>query len=297
MGHGSLSLDRLGRHIVEQLGGRWHPRGAMCRCPVHDDRTPSLSVRPGNRQLLFHCFAGCDTADVISALRDRGLLDHHAEPAPACGRDRPGVTGRGNGSAAARLWDEARSIRGSPAELYLLNRGLPSTSASFRYHALTPYGRGSDAIFRPALIAAVRDESGLVAVHRTFVDPGTGKLAELPIPKRALGTLGSGAVRLAPVSDGVLGLAEGIESALAATILTGIPCWATLGTERFARVALPCSVTKLVLFLDADAGGGRAERLARKALESAPVAIEARYPDRPGFDWNDVLLAGPPSRN
>lgn len=291
MGHGSTSLDALGRQIVEQLGGRWQPRGAMCRCPAHDDRTPSLSVRPGERQLLFHCFAGCDTSEVIRTLRDLGVLDRDAESAPTRGLDRPGGTDQGNRSAAARLWNEARSIQGSPAERYLLNRGLPVTSASFRYHAQTPYGRGPDAIFRPALIAAVRDDSGLVAVHRTFVDPPTGTLAELPIPKRALGALGSGAVRLAPACDGILGLAEGIESALAATILTGVPCWATLGNERFARVALPPSVTTLVLFLDNDAGGRRAERLARQALESAPVAIEACYPDRPGSDWNEVLLA------
>ena len=32
---------------------------------------------------------------------------------------------------------------------------------------------------------------------------------------------------------------DSIESAIAATQLTGISCWATLGTERFARVALP----------------------------------------------------------
>ena len=89
----------------------------------------------------------------------------------------------------------------------------------------------------------------------------------------------------------VLGLAEGIESALAATRLTGIPCWATLGAERFGRVKVPPDVRRLVLFLDNDRGGTRAEQLAKAAPQFADLAIEAEYPPRPGADWNDVLRA------
>ena len=57
------SLEGLGRVIVERLGGEWQRSGGMCRCPAHDDRTPSLSVRPGERRLLFHCFAGCRSGE------------------------------------------------------------------------------------------------------------------------------------------------------------------------------------------------------------------------------------------
>jgi hypothetical protein len=88
----------------------------------------------------------------------------------------------------------------------------------------------------------------------------------------------------------LLGWAEGIENAIAATLLTGIPCWATLGTERFARVAPPSSVRRLILFPDNDQGGRRAEKLARETHAGSGVRIEARYPRRAGADWNDVLL-------
>lgn len=41
----------------------------VARCPAHDDRTPSLSVTEGlDGRALLHCFAGCDTADIITAL-------------------------------------------------------------------------------------------------------------------------------------------------------------------------------------------------------------------------------------
>ena len=127
-------------------------------------------------------------------------------------------------------------------------------------------------------------------MHRTFLDPRSASLADLPIPKRALGRLAQGAVRLCSPRDGLLGWAEGIENAMAAMQLTGIPCWATLGTERFARVALPLGVDRLILFLDNDAGGRRAEKLARDRHGGSGIQIEARYPRGAGFDWNDGLL-------
>ncbi|HEX8668111.1 MAG TPA: toprim domain-containing protein, partial [Allosphingosinicella sp.] len=150
----------------------------------------------------------------------------------------------------------------------------------------TPHGPHPVTVFRPALIAAVREESALVAVHRTFLDPRRSRLADLDEPRCGLGRFGRGAVRLGGIGAR-LGLAEGIETALSASVLFGLPCWATLGTERFRLVALPPEVTELVLFLDNDAGGRRAEALAREIFGRLP--IEVRYPRRSGADWNDVL--------
>ena len=282
-------IDAEGRALVETLGGRWTPDGGMCRCPAHDDRTPSLSVRPGERRLLFHCFAGCESIAVVRALRALHLvsdmsprLRRHA-PHPAID---PGQRNRG---AASKIWRDACPIEGTPAEAYLTGRGLLARPAELRYHPQTPDGSGSNVLFRRAMIAAVRDQHGFVAVHRTFLDPRSPCAPSLHPRKRALGQLGQGAVRLQPPRFGTLGWAEGIETAMAATALSGIPCWATLGTERFAHVALPACVHHLILFLDHDKGGRRAEALARDAQQASGVAIEARYPPRGGMDWNDVL--------
>lgn len=287
----TCSLEAQGREIVERLGGEWQRSGGLCRCPAHDDRTPSLSVRPGEKRLLFHCFAGCKTAKVLRALSALQLLGSGSNSGANVTAPSPADPGARHRGAAERLWAAALPIRRSSAEGYLRSRGLALAVSDLRYHPRTPYGRGALAIFRPALLAAVRDETGLVAVHRTFLDPRSGGLADLPLPKRALGRLGRGAVRLRPPSEGILGWAEGIESAIAATQLTGISCWATLGTERFARVALPPGVRHLILFLDNDAGGRRAEMLAREAHRGSQLVVEARYPAAAGADWNDVLLA------
>lgn len=39
------------------------------RCPAHDDKGPSLSVREmDDGRVLIHCFAGCGAAEVLDAL-------------------------------------------------------------------------------------------------------------------------------------------------------------------------------------------------------------------------------------
>ena len=49
---------------VRETGpGRW-----VAKCPAHDDRGPSLSVRDADGKTLIHCFAGCGAADVLHAL-------------------------------------------------------------------------------------------------------------------------------------------------------------------------------------------------------------------------------------
>lgn len=56
----------VGRLERVRRGG---PDQVSARCPAHDDKGPSLSVRglPDGRVLL-HCFAGCTVHEVVSAL-------------------------------------------------------------------------------------------------------------------------------------------------------------------------------------------------------------------------------------
>ena len=56
-------LSRLSS--VRQTGpGKW-----QARCPAHDDRSPSLSIRQtDDGKILIHCWSGCDTEAVITAI-------------------------------------------------------------------------------------------------------------------------------------------------------------------------------------------------------------------------------------
>ncbi|MFI1937711.1 DUF3987 domain-containing protein [Streptomyces purpureus] len=43
-------------------------RGQSWQCPAHEDRSPSLSVRQGDKGVILTCHAGCHTEDVVAAL-------------------------------------------------------------------------------------------------------------------------------------------------------------------------------------------------------------------------------------
>jgi hypothetical protein len=58
----------------------------IARCPAHEDRSPSLSIGIGDDgRVLVHCFAGCSTQDIVSAVRlevrDLFSPDHDADGA------------------------------------------------------------------------------------------------------------------------------------------------------------------------------------------------------------------------
>lgn len=267
--------------LVGALGGTWHGRSAMCRCPAHADRTPSLSIRQGDRGILVTCFAGCSREAVLRELRRVPVRRHYPY------RDAP-TSGSGN---AIHLWHDALPLRGTPGALYLASRGLSDTSGALRFHPNCPCGPKPRTAYMPALIAAVRDDNGIVAIHRTFLDPATSRLAPMEAPKRALGRPGGGAVRLGRANAGKLGLAEGIETALSVFKLFDVPCWAVLGNERFGTVAIPDDIAELHLFVDADSAGALAEHRARATHARDGRTIVTRCPPQDGEDWNDVLLA------
>jgi hypothetical protein len=52
--------------IAKALGGRKTGGGWTARCPAHDDREPSLSIRSADGDaVLVRCHAGCEQAAVI----------------------------------------------------------------------------------------------------------------------------------------------------------------------------------------------------------------------------------------
>jgi len=55
--------------FVERLEGvRAAPGGFLGRCPAHDDREASLSVKDDEDKILIHCHAGCLTSDVLAEM-------------------------------------------------------------------------------------------------------------------------------------------------------------------------------------------------------------------------------------
>ncbi|AMK23192.1 MULTISPECIES: DUF7146 domain-containing protein [Sphingomonadaceae] len=284
----NLELEALGSGLVKRLGGVWSSDRGMCLCPAHDDRSPSLSVRIGDSALLFKCFAGCDTRDVLRAIRrlDRNALQSLPSEDRAPTNQDSSFWLR---QRALDLWDASIPLAGTPAEEYLRRRSLPAVSRALRYNRYTPLGRGKIATLRPALISALHERGNFVAVQRTFLDPSEPRRArDLANPRRMLGRPLGGAVTLAPAGD-TLGLAEGMETAYSAMILFDLPVWATLGNERLAGITIPETVTRLLLLPDNDRGGRIGATKAEQAYGMPGRTIETIWPPPRFNDWNDVL--------
>lgn len=264
--------------LVGTLGGTWHGYTAMCRCPAHPDREPSLSIRQGDSGFLVTCFAGCERADVLRALRHvrhRGPFPAPLAPAP-------------NRSAAnvGRLWSEGRAVTGTLAERYLASRYLPAALADIRYHPRCPLGPKPLTVFKPALLVAARDDAELTAIQRIFLDPAdASQKAKVTIGRPLAGAWrGGGSAR-------TLAIAEGFESAAAFMLLNGVPCWASLGARRLDQLAIPDRVETLLIAHDADAEGQRAACRAKSRYQRPQRRILPAPPPDGLKDWADSLRA------
>ena len=201
------SLKGTARRICESRGGKWSGTKGMARCPAHDDRTPSLGVTLGRKAILFHCFAGCDQQAVLAALAREGFnASILFSDSSSAAHSEPNEK-RKPSAAALRIWREAYPLCSSPAKAYLESRGILAASSALRFHPRTPLGPKGRTRFLPAMIAAVSLDEGPIAIHRTFLSQDSCAKADFDKPKRALGSMGKGAVRLFPPVNGKLGLA------------------------------------------------------------------------------------------
>lgn len=143
----------------------------------------------------------------------------------------------------------------------------------------------------PALAAPIRDIDGeLVSLHVTYLQNGW-KLTDHE-PRKILSKLtgrNGCAARLMPLTGDVLGIAEGIETALSAWRSHDVTTWAALNTSLLAKFEPPPQVRKLIVFADRDVPGLEAAAKLMQSLQGR-VRVELRAPSAPAKDWADVLM-------
>jgi Toprim domain-containing protein len=205
---------------------------------------------------------------------------------------------------ATRISNEAVPIAGTPAELYLLSRGItvvpPSSAMGYRARAQGEYG---------ALVVRLTDCNGaLQAVQQVFIT-ADGRKAPLTPAKRTNGMQTGCAVKLPGAANGPLIMAEGPETALSVWEAAGdLEVLAVLGTSNFAKVARAHRGVlidrEILLAADGDAPDSPAARTLRKQVAElvaegfniriAPpwvvrVQRDGEWHDLEGADHNDVL--------
>lgn len=204
---------------------------------------------------------------------------------------KPGMSEDKQREMRRAIWNASRAItKGDEVDRYLAGRGvaLDDYPASLRFNPALRYVEGRSF---PGMVAAVQDEDGQgVTLHRTFLQGG--EKAPIDTPRRLTpGPIPNGsAVRLtAPAA--VMGIAEGIETAIAASKRFTVPTWAALNANLLAEWVPPVGVREVLVFGDNDpafAGQAAAYLLARN-LSRKKIKARVLIPHEVGTDWADDI--------
>jgi len=198
-------------------------------------------------------------------------------------------------------------IQNTLAEKYLNNRGLVFANTpnilNLAFIGSLPYWHyGKDLGPFPALIGIYRNLEGeIINLHRTYIDPH-GMKANVPSVKKMMSptlpraTTGCAVQLFTPTKQ--LAITEGIETALAVHLSTGLPVWAATSTSLLEQVKIPTSVEEVFIMADKDrtgAGERSAQKLAQRLLSERPnLIIKTCLPpleilvDAKSVDWLDI---------
>lgn len=178
---------------------------------------------------------------------------------------------------------------------YLRGRRLPKSPALRMHPDLVYYDDRMIAGRYPAMVSPILSPTGeLITLHVTYLTPDGAK-APVEAAKKILphdGDLAGAAIRLTRIYPH-MGIAEGIETALAVMKLYRIPCWASATAGLMEKFIPPEGVERVTVFGDNDAsftGQKAAYALAhRLANGKGKIPVEVLFPSKIGMDFADLL--------
>lgn len=298
--------------------GRWHsiltgigfPAEALVNkhgpCPLGCGGKKSFRFDDKERRgtwICSHCGAGegvelvkqflqCDARAALKRIDE--LLPQAIETKAAPEKDYTDVKRTMN-----KLWGEAYPIGdiGGPVAQYLKRRlGFIQPDTGLRCHTgVDYYDADRTKVGRfPAMLASVLSIHGaFVGLHRTYLTYDGGEKAPVDAPKKLMTcveSIAGCAIRLARADGAVLGVAEGIETALAASRRFVTPVWATISTSGMESFVPPDNVRHVDIYADHDTNGAgqlSAYKLMNKLVLKYKISAAVHIPHRPGTDWAD----------
>jgi putative DNA primase/helicase len=300
--------------LWERANGRWrailpalgvHARyltGKNVPCPLCGegrDRFRFDDKRGDGTWICSHCGAG---QGLKLAMLYTGITDFReiAVKIEAVLGEAPREQARTERSEAAKraalneLWMASRPVSaGDPVDLWMRHRGIALNAyPTCLRTCMRARHSGPPVTFHPAMLSMVSAPTGRpVMIHRTFLTAAGMKAPVEKVRMFCAGTVPHGsAVRLAPAAK-MMGVAEGIETAIAAAQIFHLPVWAALSDRGIETFEPPADVNRVIIFGDNDANGVGQKAAYGLAARLAPrMTVEVRLPDVAGTDWNDVRL-------
>lgn len=147
----------------------------------------------------------------------------------------------------------------------------------------------------PAMVAAIELGGSLVGLHRTFLDYD-GRKAPVESPKKIVScaSIAGAAIKLGR-HGATLGVAEGIETALAASLLFKQPVWSVMNTSGMKSFLPPEGIDHLDIYADNDENGAgqlAAFTLMHRVAIKGRISARVHLPVESGTDWADVYGGG-----
>lgn len=273
--------------------------GRHAPCPACGGRDRFRFDDKGGRGTFFcsHCGAG-DGFMLLSLVKGWSFrkaaeeIEHLAGATPAR-TPRPEQDDSARLEGCRRVWRDTKAAKdGDPVQLYLRRRtGMNHVPSVVRSHPRLAYRYDDGSVtHHPAMVAKVTDASGRgCAIHRTYLTV-EGNKASVPTVKKVLGNMpASSAIRLFE-AESTLGIAEGLETALSASIHFGVPVWSAISASGMEKWTPPEGIERVIVFGDNDISGvgqAAAWSLAKRLIASG-MAVEVKIPEMCG-DWNDQL--------
>lgn len=185
------------------------------------------------------------------------------------------------------------TARREPRSRYLESRGLEMPPGLLFARSVTYYDDGTPIGRYPAMLAPITRNGKFLALHATYLLDG--KKAPVSKVKKVLpgAPITGGSIELYPAAE-VMGVAEGIETAIAAKILFGVPVWSLVSTALMRTWDCPDIARRVTIFADHDpnaAGQAAAWHLCHR-LRMKGIETDVRMPTTHG-DWADYLVAQP----
>jgi hypothetical protein len=311
--------------VARALGGNGAPSSdgwCRCPCPAHRGTGSNLSIKTGGPgRLVVKCWSrGCPPAAVLLAIDQQlgtsfSRADASADFAEAeadfpvaeagpdaqllalCRAEEAGLDAALRTEAAERLFQSAKPIEhGDLVDRYLRDhRGiaLEQFPAALRLHPGLHHRESQNTW--PGLVARVVVGAGrFLTAHRTFLSPETAGKAPVDPVRKLFSSMRGGAVRLFDPGGNQLLVGEGIETVLAALVLSSwsYAGWAAISTSGVVALQVPRRYHRVVIAADNDANGAglRAARALAKRLRAAERRADILMPPQAGCDWNDFLI-------